>query len=261
MAGLVPAIVVSGIHDHTERMTAQPVIGLVVPFADDIVPEEGRAMYPHARFLAKGVGARSLTPEGHDDAFGRIVPAAAELAARGAQAIMVIGTSLTFHRGHTAHEGLLAELRERTGLPASTMSHAVVEGLRSVGGRRIAVATAYADEVNARLAAFLGASGFELLSLKGFGLTDFSGPAAKSERDIVDLGSAAVEAAGAPDALLIACGGLLTLGVADPLERAHGVPVVTSTQSSFWLAMRLAGADSHVPGRGRMLAQASSAAA
>ena len=91
-------------------------------------------------------------------------------------AIMVIGTSLTFYRGYEAHQQLLEQLRQETGLPVSTMSEAVVDGLRSVGARRIAVATAYADVVNDRLADFLRTSGFEVIALKGFGIFDFGGP-------------------------------------------------------------------------------------
>ena len=55
--------------------------------------------------------------------------------------------------------------------------------------------------------------------------------------------------------MLISCGGLLTLGCAEPIEQRHGIPVVTSTQSAFWKAMRLAGDSGHVAGRGKMLAQ------
>ena len=46
-------------------MSKDATIGLVVPFAEDKVPDEGRQMYPDARFLPRGVGVRSLTPEGY----------------------------------------------------------------------------------------------------------------------------------------------------------------------------------------------------
>src|SRR5579859_4592100 len=110
-------------------------IGLVVPFADDRVPDEGLQMYPGVRFVAKGVGVRALTPEGYDAAFRAIVPAAVDLARQGVDAVMVIGTSLTFYRGARAHADLIAELRAATGLPASTMSEAVVDGLRAFAAR------------------------------------------------------------------------------------------------------------------------------
>ena len=135
-------------------MTKELTIGLVVPFSTDKVPDEGPMMYPGVKFIPRAVGVRALTPEGYDAAWNGILPAAKQLAKEGVDAIMVIGTSLTFYRGYEAHQNLLEQLRKETGLPVSTMTEAVVEGLRSVGAKRIAVATAYADEVNNRLADF-----------------------------------------------------------------------------------------------------------
>ena len=231
-------------------------IGLVVPFATDQVPDEGVQMYPHVRFIARGVGVRSLTPDGYDAAVDGIVPAAEYLAGQQVDAIMVIGTSLTFYRGPDFHDELLAKLRAATGLPVSTMSQALIYGLYSVGARRIAVATAYADEVNNRFNTFLAAYGFDVLALEGFGLIGFGDPQRKSEQDIIALGTKACAAAPDAEALVISCGGLRTLGVAAPLERQHGIPVVASTQAAFWLALRLAGHRGTLAGCGRLLAQA-----
>ena len=231
-------------------------IGLVVPFSTDKVPLEGPMMYPDVTFIPRGVGVRALTPEGYDAAWDGILPAAKELAKRGdLDAIMVIGTSLTFYRGYEAHQQLLEQLRRETGLPVSTMSEAVVDGLRSVGAKRVAVATAYSDLVNDRLADFLRQAGFEVTAMKGFGITDFGGAEKMTETDIIDLSGKAIGEAKAADAVLISCGGLMTLGCAVPIEEQHGIPVVTSTQSAFWKALRLAGDSGHVPGRGQMLGQ------
>jgi arylmalonate decarboxylase len=230
-------------------------IGLVVPFAVDEVPDEGLQMYPGVRFIPRGVGVRSLTPKGYDSAWEGILPAADYLVEKGVDAIMVIGTSLTFYRGADFHDELLAKLRTRTGLPVSTMSQAVVDGLRRFDAQRIVVATAYADEVNSRLRAFLEAQGFEVLALEGFGLLGFGEPGKMSEPEIIALGSKLCAAAPDAEGLLISCGGLRTLGVAKPLEERHRVPVVSSTQAAFWAAMRLVGESGHVTGRGRLLEQ------
>jgi arylmalonate decarboxylase len=235
-------------------------IGLVVPFATDRVPDEGPMMYPDVTFIPRGVGVRALTPEGYDAAWNAIVPAAKALAQQDVDAIMVIGTSLTFYRGYEAHQQLLEQLRAETGLPVSTMTEAIVDGLRSVGAHRVAVATAYSDLVNARLADFLRRSGFDVLSMKGFGLTGFGDAANQSEQDIIELSGRAITEAQAAEAVLISCGGLKTLGCAVPLEQRHGIPVVTSTQSAFWKALRLAGASGQLADRGRMLGQAAPAA-
>jgi arylmalonate decarboxylase len=236
-------------------------IGLVVPFATDKVPDEGLLMYPDVRFIPRGVGVRSLTQEGYDAAVDGIVPAAEYLAASGVGAIMVIGTSLTFYRGADFHAELLEKLRAATGLPVSTMSQAVIDGLNSFGARRIAVATAYADDVNNRLKDFLAAHGFEVLALEGFGLFGFGEPGSKSEQDIIALGERVCAAAPDAEGLLISCGGLRTLGVARPLEQRCGIPVVASTQAAFWAALRLVGASGHLAGYGRMLEQSTIVAA
>src|SRR5262249_49538331 len=129
------------------------------------------------------------------------------------------------------------KLRATTGLPVSTMSQAVVDGLRSFGARRIAVATAYADEVNNRLKAFLIANGFEVLALEGFGLFGFGEPDSKSEADIIALGSKVCVAAPAAEGLLISCGGLPTLGGGKPLAQRQRSPVGAGTQGAQWAAV------------------------
>ena len=237
-------------------MRKDVTIGLVVPFAEDKVPPEGNQMYPGVTFLPRGVGVRSLTPEGYAAAFDAIPAAADHLVQKGVDAIMVIGTSLTFYRGPQAHDRLLEDLRARTGLPVSTMSQAIVDGLREVGARHVAVATAYGDVVNERLRELLTAAGIETASLACFNLLEFGGPSRKSEADIMALSAEAVAKAPHADGILISCGGLRTLGTTKPLEDRHRLPVVSSTPAAFWAAMRLVGESGRVAGCGRLLEQA-----
>ncbi len=237
-------------------MNERSTIGLVVPFAKDEVPFEGPIMYPGVRFIPRGVGVRALTPEGYEPAWNAILPAAEYLAAQGVDAIMVIGTSLTFFKGPEAHEWLLGELRRSTGLPVSTMSQAIIDGLREMSAKRVAVATAYSDVVNRRLKDLLTAAGIETLSLECFDLLEFGGPSKKSEADIIALSDSAVEHANGAAGILISCGGLRTLGVAKPLEARHGIPVVSSATAAFWAAVRLVGESGRIEGYGRLFEQA-----
>ena len=64
-------------------MSKQVTIGLVVPFAEDKVPPEGHQMYPGMTFLPRGVGVRSLTPQGFAAAFDAIPAAADHLVQKG----------------------------------------------------------------------------------------------------------------------------------------------------------------------------------
>ena len=206
-------------------------------------------MYPGVRFIPRGVGVRSLTPQGYDSACEAILPAAEYLAKQNVDAIMVIGTSLTFYRGRF-HDQLLEKLRATTGLPVSTMSQAVVDGLRAFDARRIVVATAYADDVNNRLKGFLAAQDSRCWRWKVSACSVSASPA-RSEADIIALGSKVCAQAPEAEGLLISCGGLRTLGVAEPLEDRHGIPVVSSTQAAFWRRCASSAKRGDVAGRGR----------
>jgi arylmalonate decarboxylase len=236
-------------------------IGLVVPTAEDRVPAEGAVIYPDVTFVPKGTGVASLTPEGYDKAVDKIVPAADALAAQGVDAIMLFGTSLTFYRGPQFNEDLQNEVRARTKLPVSSMSSAIVEGLREVRAKRLAVATAYSKVVNDKLIELLEFHGFEVNALNSFGITEFGGAvSAKTEDEIVALAGKSRAEAPRADGIVISCGGLRTLGVTKPLEDKHGLPVVSSTPASFWAAVRLAGHPGRVSGYGRLLEGATAAA-
>ena len=227
-------------------------IGLVTPQSTNKVPADGVQMYPGVNFIPKGVGVKALTPEGYDSAWDGIVPAAEELAKNNKlDAIMVLGTSLTFYRGFDAHERLLERLRA-IGLPVATMSSAVVDGLRALGAKKIGVSTAYADEVNKRLRHFLTDSGFEVRALEGFGLERFGAAAEKTEDDIIDLAGRVGAQAKDAQGMLISCGGLRTLHVGKTIEDKLGLPVVSSTPAAFWRAVRLAGESGKLPGYGKL---------
>ena len=232
---------------------SETVIGVVSPRSNDSLPDEGPSMYPGIKFIAHGVGVKALTPEGYDGAWANIVPAAVELAGKGATAILVHGASLTFYRGHEAHEKLLADVRAATGLPATTMSAAMLDALRHLGAKKIGVCTAYSDEVNERLRDFLAASGFDVLALQGFDITEFGAASKMTDDDIVGLADKVHAEAPRADSLLISCGGLRTLEAGRRAEEKHGVPVVASTQSAYWSAVRMVGESGRYPGYGRLL--------
>jgi arylmalonate decarboxylase len=232
-------------------------IGLVVPTAESRVSPEGALMYPGVEFVPQGTGVGSLTPEGYDKAMDKVIPAADALAAQGVDVISLFGTSLTFYRGPQFNEDLQAEVRKRTGLPVSSMSTAIIEGLKAVGAKKVAVTTAYSKVVNDKLQELLEFHGFEVGSLESFGITQFGGAggggaSSKSADDIIELAGQAYEKAPGADAILISCGGLKTLNVQKPLEDKHGLPVVSSTPAAFWDAVRLAGLPAKVSGYGQL---------
>ena len=253
-AGLTVGVGV-GVGANVALAQTRPLLGLIAPPADYPVPAEGLALYDSSiRFTVVSLGLKTMTPAGYDSVIDKIVPAALELKKRGVAAIDLLGTSLTFYRGAAFNNKLVDDVQKATGLKATSMSNAVVDGLRVVGARRIAVATAYNEEVNRRLSVFLGESGFEVLAMRGLGI-EAIGDAGRVSQDMLQKFSADVfKQAPKADALLVSCGGLRTLEILAPLEKETRVPVVSSLPHSLWAGMRLLGLNVRTPGYGRLLA-------
>jgi arylmalonate decarboxylase len=232
-----------------------PVLGLIFPPADRPTPADAARLYPHVRFLSDGVGVARMTPEGFDEKLDRMVPAAERLRGRGAQAIALMGTSMSFYRGVAFNQGLTDSITKATGLPATTMSTAMVQALHAVGARRVTAATAYGDEINRRLRVFLEQAGFEVLTVKGLGIESISNLSSVTQADLFAFCSGVYQSAPAADALFVSCGGLDTLDLIAPLERRCGAPTISSLPHALWGAVRLLGLSGRSPGFGRLFAQ------
>ena len=234
----------------------EPTLGMIFPPANTPVPPEARLMYPSGvEFLALGVGLERMTPEGYDHVVDRIVPAANKLAADGANAIDVMGTSLTFYKGAAFNQQLKESITKATGLPATTMSTAIVDGLKAVGGHRLAVATAYNDEVNRRLRTFLDESGFQVVAQKGLGIERFEDRPPVTHDELFEFTVGVWKAAPKADAILVSCGALKTLDLLAPLEQRCGVPVVSSLPHALWAGVRLLGLSGRSEGYGTLLSK------
>ena len=231
-----------------------PLLGLIVPPRSGAVPDDGPVLYgDRVRFTARGLGLGEISTRGYEQVIDHVVDIAAALAADGAQAISLMGTSLSFFRGARFNETLEAEMTRRVGLPCTTMSNAIVRGLRALGVRRVAVATAYIDEVNTRLGAYLADSDLVATTIRGLAITGVAKVAEVSTDTLVTLCESVWRAEPRSEGILISCGGLLTLDAIAIVEARLGVPVVSSSPAGFWDLMRTAGRDSRVPGRGRLL--------
>jgi arylmalonate decarboxylase len=235
--------------------SAEPVLGMIFPPLNYPVPPEAKLLYPSGvRFLAEGVGLPSMTPEGYDSVIDKIVPSAEKLAKAGANAISIMGTSLTFYKGVAFHQKLVDDVHKATGLPTTTMSNGIREGLHAAGARRVAVATAYNIEVTGRLKVFLEESGFEVLTAKGLGIEKGGIPPSAQEH-LANFSAEVFQSAPKADCLVISCGALKTLDLLVPLEARCKVPVVSSTPHALWASVRLLGLSGRVQGYGSVLAK------
>lgn len=230
-------------------------LGLIFPPADRGAPEEGFALYGEKiEYLIEGLGLATMTPEGYEAVLDRIGPAAEKLAARGAEAVVVAGTSLTFYKGEAYHQELMRLVREVSGLPVTTMSQAVLDGLKAVGAKRVVAPTAYNEEVNARLRIFLVEHGFEVLGVRGLGVVAVEDINLVTQPQLLEFCIDVTRSVPEADAILVSCGGLRTLEILAPLEQNTGLPAVSSMPHALYSSAKLLGMDAKVEGYGRLIA-------
>ena len=235
---------------------AKPVVGLIAPPENYPVPPEGITLYDNVTtFKMFSLGVKEMTPAGFDPYIEKIVPGAQQLAKEGANGIVIFGTSLTFYRGAAFNQKLIDDVRKATGLKTTSMSSAVIDGLKEMNAKRIAVATAYADEINGRLKTFLREHNFEVLILRGLGLEKIASVSNVTQPELQKFGEGVFREAPKADAMLVSCGGLRTLELLAPWEASCKVPVVSSTPHALWAAARLVSANARVPGYGRLIAK------
>ena len=232
---------------------AERTVGKIFP-PDAKIPEDGLELYPTGvTFLGEGLNFKGMTPESFDEAVPRIVPAALRLKECGAAAISIMGTSLTFYKGAAFNRELIDGVQRATGLPTTSMSNGILDGLRVAGAKKIAVATAYTEVINTALKRFLEGNGFTVLGIKGFNLVHVT-PEAQGR--LFNFSAGVFGEFHDADTLLVSCGGFRTLDLLAPLEKKCRVPVVSSSPHAFMNAVRLVGLDPRRSNFGSVLAKA-----
>jgi maleate isomerase len=140
--------------------------------------------------------------------------------------------------------------RARPGIAVATPIEAGAKGLKRVGVRRISLLVPYLPRTADLVAGFFETEGLIITRRATFDL----GGDPEMNRLAPDALAKAARAIDDPtsEAVFISCTGLRTAPIVAALEQALGKPVVTSNQALAWDALRLAGVDDPLPGRGRL---------
>jgi len=148
-------------------------------------------------------------------------------------------------------ERVLEELRRGCpGARPTTLVTGVIRALRTLGIRKVAVATPYLDEINEIEARYLEEAGFEVVAIRGLNLERDSDMVRVRPEAILEF-AASVDQPEA-EGLFVSCGALRSIEIVDELERKIGKPVVVSNQAMAWDTLRLAGVQDRIEGYGSL---------
>ncbi len=141
----------------------------------------------------------------------------------------------------------------RPGVRATTLMSGVTSALQALEATRIAVGTAYTDDINAFEQSYLESLGFDIVEMQGLGLMSDVEMNRVSPRFLRDF-AVSLDRPDA-DVIFMSCGALRACDVIEEVEALTGKAFICSNQASMWHCLRLAGIDDAISGFGRLFAQ------
>lgn len=215
--------------------------------------EEWRSVAPvGVAFADARTIVRRVDNDGLKEMMSQVLEASRQLATAKVDLIVQCGAPGTFLRGPGHDEQVVKEIEAETGIKAITMMQGMMEGLKALDARKIAVATIYSDEVNKQMTSYMEALGFEIVAMEGLQITDPFEASLHDSDSAYRLGRDAFRKAGNADAILISCGTYRTFPIIPYLEMDTGVPVVSSNQATLWHALRSLGLPDEIPDLGKL---------
>ena len=239
-----------GDHTRNPRLDGKRV-GLIIPSVNaTLEPELAWLAPPGISFHAARIMLRETTPEGLRAMNEGVATAAGLLASLSPDAVAYACTSGSFLEGRSRLDAQIAAIAAVVGCPVVATSAALIDALHALRIQRVALATPYLDAINRVERAFLEDQGFDVVSVRGLGL---SGPAIR-EVDPDRVFALACDAdAETAEGLFVSCTDLRALEVVDALEARLQKPVLTSNQVTLWALLRALGRTPDIAGFGRLL--------
>jgi maleate isomerase len=167
--------------------------------------------------------------------------AAAELLAHAKCDVIAWNGTAAAWMGFDRDEALVARIEQSTGIRAATCVLGYRALFTRLGARRIGLVTPYTADVQARIAANWGSSGFAVVAEQHYGVSDNFAFALIDEARIEAM-CRAVAAQGC-DAIAVVCTNMRGAAVAARLEAELGVPVLDSVALTLWASLMATGAD------------------
>jgi maleate cis-trans isomerase len=205
------------------------------------------------RLAVLSLGVGRLTPEQLERAHEQILDKVEVLDREGVDVINVGGSPVVTAYGMAGHARLVEEIGARVSRPFVTALQAELEGLRAVGGTRVAVASPYPIAQTERRLGILTGEGFVVAGHESLDIERNREIAMLDPGAVADLAVRVALAADRPDVVYLPCGSLPAPSVLDDIEARTGLPAVACAQAQVAACLRRVGYATPIEGYGRLL--------
>jgi maleate cis-trans isomerase len=216
---------------------------------------------PDVRLAVLSLGVGRLTPDQLERAHKQILEKVELLDREGVDVINVGGSPVVTAFGRAGHERLISEIRSRISRPFATALQAELEGIRSVGAARVAMASPYPVAQTERRVGILQEEGLTVVGHESLDIERNRDIAMLDPDDVADFAVRVAKAAPGAEAIYLPCGSLPVISVIDDIEARTGLPVVACAQSQVAACLRRVDYPQAIVGYGRLLADLAPVAA
>ena len=237
----MPKRTLLGLLTPSSNTILEPMTARILADTPDITAHFARFRVTEISLSDAALGQFSFTPQ---------LTAAEQLADARVDVIAWAGTSGGWVGVENDRE-LCRQITERTGVPATTSTLALLDAFEELGVRRYGLVTPYLSEIQSKIVVNFAALGLSCAAERhledrgNFSFSEFG------EDTIAEL--ARDVAAAGPQAVAIYCTNFIGTRIAPDLERQLGIPMLDSVSVTLWHMLRLAGADpSRLAGWGRL---------
>ncbi len=187
-----------------------------------------------------------------DHSYEISVKAAREMAAAGADIVVLGGVPINLSRGTDNAKAMIRDLEDQLKVKIATSASAQAAAAKVLGMTKIVVAQPYEQTQTARIASYAEHFGCEVLGAAGFG-SAFNQIGRIPRNAALEMGQQLMRRFPQADGVLFPSPHWPTIEAIEPLEREFGVTVMTALQAIVWHALRQVGVHDRIEGFGRLL--------
>lgn len=229
-------------------------LGHVSPAIHDTTGLEFHKLLPDGVMLVvTTLNIQNLVEAEFERAFSIMEQGALILAREEVGAITLGGDPVFTHMGPGSDRKVIDAVYAKTGIPTMTNISASMDAFKSLGVKRLAIATPYAPERNEALRRYMEGSGFEVLAIKGLGIVRNLDLTRLPFHASYQLAVEVFRKAKGAEGIYIPCPRWAVVENIGPLERDLGVPVVSHVQAMTWWGLKSLGIKEQIKGYGTLL--------
>ncbi len=210
-------------------------IGLLVPSSNTVFENDVHASLPRSRFTAHAARMHLVetTRKAEQAMLDKHAPSAADDLAALEPDLVLFGCTSAGSLGGMDHDREVCDvLGRRAGARCVGVLSAVSEALARRNWESVVVVTPYVDELTSTIAASLAEGGMTVLAGGGMGITNNIALADPEPAEIVEFAMSVV-GRHRPDGLFVSCTNFRALEARPAIEKASGLPVLTSNLAAI----------------------------